>query len=1030
MERLVRFFVERHLLVNVITIAVVVIGVGTALRTNVRGFPGAEMPRFGITANMPGASARDVETKVTIPIEDELREIDGLDSFTTVVTDNRSVTNIELDDDTPDDQILEKETEIRNAIEAITNFPADMRDEPRVFRFDPDKEPIVEIALAGPKALLPDVAKRVERVLLRTEGVGQVNMVGLPDPELRVLVDPEAVRAHGVTLLEIVRAIQQRNVSDTGGVLESAGTRRQVVMWGRFDDPMQVGDVILRFANDGPLKVSDVARIELTREDTGVIAGTNGRPGLSVVAIKKPDADIITTKRNIDEAIAKLDLPEEIQLAMVNDSSYEMRNRLRIIGVNGLMGIVLVAGIVFLFLAPSAAIWVCAGVPLVILGVLIVIPQVGMTINFVSTIAFVIVLGMLVDDAVVVAEKVLLRRQEGLSPAEAAVSGTMLVARPVIASAATTLLAFAPMMAIGGMPQKLVWQIPAVVTIALALSLLESFFILPAHMSMVRGGTRPGPKRTFVLALEAAYRAALERALPHRGKVIAVFAGIFFAIVGIVLPRLEFEFFPQDSSPGFAIKVDLPAGAPLERTEAAIDAIQRQLPTLMGDDLLAMTSRVGHQDLLAIDREYGSAENEGFVQAHLDLNKMGRTAAEWIAHLRATLRIPADARVTYEAEVDGPPGLQPVMVYVMANDHVLRRQTSLALRQYLESIDGVVDVSLDEREGMRQIDLQLDANRLARRGLSAEEVGRTIKTAFFGTIASEIRDLEQTTEIRVLFEPSARRSVQALLDTTVRNAAGELIVLRDVVVPAEVPALAKIQHRNGFRAATVSAGFTPDSGLTATSVAELLEAEFLPRYAGRTDIELEIGGEVVQSRRAVGDLAFVAVVVVIGIAAVIAIMLGSFLEAFFVVAVVPFSAAFVALTFWAHGMNFSLLPVIGTIGLAGVVVNASIVMVDSVHRAQHAVAGADETARTAAMIDALVARLRPVVVTGLSTFGGVMPTAYGLGGWDPVMSPMSLALGWGLALASGVTLFLVPALYVTASDLNRAIDRWRGRASR
>jgi multidrug efflux pump subunit AcrB len=982
-----------------------------------------------VTANLPGASARDVETKVTIPIEDALREIDGLDSFTTVVSDNRSLTKIELDDDTPDADIKEKEREIRNAIEAITDFPADMRSEPRVIHLDPTKQPVLEIALSGTTEALPEAARLVERALLRTEGVGRVEIVGLPDPELRVLVDPEAARAHGVTLLDVVRTIERRNVSDTGGVLESADARRQIVMWNRFDDPLEVGEVILRFEDTGPLRVKDVARLELTREDTALIAGTNGQPGLSVVAIKEPDADIVTTKRRIDRALEALTLPGGVTMASVNDASYEMKNRLQVIATNGAMGIVLVATVVFLFLAPSAAIWVCAGVPLVILGVIAVMPQVGMTINFVSTIAFVIVLGMLVDDAVVVAEKVLLRRQEGLSPTEAAVSGTMMVARPVIASAATTLLAFAPMLAIGGMPSKLIWQIPAVVCIALALSLLESFLILPGHMAMVRADAKPRPKRAFVLRMEQVYRNALERMLPQRGKVIAGFALFFVAIIALVVPRIEFEFFPQDSSPGFAIKVTLPPGSPLEQTEASMDAIQKQLPALMGSDLLALTSRVGHQDQFAIDREYGSAENEGFISAHLVMDDKQRTSAEWIENLRDRLRIPANAHVTFEAEVDGPPGLQPVMVYILANDDVLRRQTALALQQYLHSIDGIVDIDSDEREGMRQIDLNLDPDRLAMRGLDAHDVGQTLKAAFFGVVATEIRDLDETTDIRVLFEPASRRSLDSLLEAPVRNARGELVLLRDVVEPAEVPALARIQHRNGARSATVTAGFSPSSGLTSTTVAELLEAEFLPRYAGRKDIELEIGGEVIQSRRATGELGLVAIVVVIGIGGVIAIMLGSFLEAFFVIAVVPFSAAFVALTFYVHGMNFSLLPVIGTIGLAGVVVNASIVMVDSVHQAQHAAAGESEAVRTQVMIDALVTRLRPVVVTSVSTFGGVMPTAYGFGGWDPVMSPMSLALGWGLALASGVTLFLVPALYVTANDLNRQIERWRNRVA-
>ena len=248
------------------------------------------------------------------------------------------------------------------------------------------------------------------------------------------------------------------------------------------------------------------------------------------------------------------------------------------------------------------------------------------------------------------------------------------------------------------------------------------------------------------------------------------------AIVVLVVPRIEFEFFPQDASPGFAIKVTMPPGTSLEQTEASIDAIQEQLPSLMGDDLLARTSRVGHQDALAFDREYGSAENEGFVTAHLRMESKQRVSAEWIEYLRGRLRIPENATVTFAAEVDGPPGLQPVIVHILTNDDVLRRQTALALSHFLEQIDGVVDVAIDEREGMRQIDLNLAPERLAMRGLDAEDLGRTLKAAFFGLVASEIRDLDETTEIRVQLEPSARRSLDALLETPVRNASGDLVL--------------------------------------------------------------------------------------------------------------------------------------------------------------------------------------------------------------------------------------------------------------
>jgi multidrug efflux pump subunit AcrB len=449
---------------------------------------------------------------------------------------------------------------------------------------------------------------------------------------------------------------------------------------------------------------------------------------------------------------------------------------------------------------------------------------------------------------------------------------------------------------------------------------------------------------------------------------------------------------------------------------------------MLGHDLLAMTSRIGHQDAMGFDREYGEAENEGIISAHLRPGKKFRNAGEWIQYVRTHVRVPIDAEIRFEAQVDGPPGLEPVMVFILANDDVVRRQAAIALSQFLEDIEGVVDISVDEKFGMRQIDLNPDPEQLARKGLDEKDLGQTLKAAYYGLVASDIRNLEETTDIRVVFEPAARRSLDALLEAPVRNSRGELVLLRDVVNPIEVPALARIQHRNGERAVLVSGGLASDGGQTGTSVAERIEKEFIPRYAGRMDIDFEVAGEAIESRRATGDLAFVAGAVVLGIGAVIAIMLGSFLEAFFVIAVVPFAAVSVVLTFWLHGMNFSLLPLIGTIGLSGVVVNASIVMVDSVHQALHRLRrNASEEERTEVMIEALVSRLRPVLVTSLSTFGGVMPTAYGLGGYDAIMSPMSLALGWGLAFSSGVTLFLVPSLYIAASDINRKIASWRHR---
>ena len=562
MERFLRFFIERHLLVNVVTVAVLVVGVVSLIRTQVDGFPNVEVPRLVVTASLHGASARDVETKVTIPIEEALEEVDSLETFHTVITENLSITTIELDDDAPGDLVIEKEREIRDEIERITDFPPEMTDDPVVERMDSEKRPILEVALAGPSEALPAATRRLERRFARIPEISETQTVGLPDPELRVLVDPNRARAHGVALLDVVQAVRRRNVSSTGGDLETADARRQVALWGRFERPQEVGDVILRFDDGGgALRVRDIARLELTREDVTLIAGTNGQPGVSIVVSKRGDANIIDAHKAVVEALADTPLPGGVTTVIVNDKTFEIRNRLNILATNGALGVMLVAGIVFLFLAPSAAAWVCAGVPLVVLSAVVVMPYFEMNINFISTIAFLVVLGLLVDDAVVVAEKVLLYRQKGLSPADAAVAGAADMARPVMTAAITTVLAFMPIFAIGGMPGRIAWQIPGVVILSLGFSLVESFMILPAHLSMVRSSLPPRPKQAFMLRLEASYRDILERMLPRKERVMAGFGGAFLFVILVIGPQMEVEFMPQDSAPALSLKLSPATGS-------------------------------------------------------------------------------------------------------------------------------------------------------------------------------------------------------------------------------------------------------------------------------------------------------------------------------------------------------------------------------------------------------------------------------------------------------------------------------------
>lgn len=1032
MSRLIRYFAERHLLVHVITAVVVVLGYRAAVKAPRETFPDVTLDVLVVQATLPGASARDVETKVTIPIEDKIEELDGVKEFMTVVTDSVSRTVIEFHSGLGREGLDEAERDLRSLLDSIDDFPEEMEEDPVIRRLESRRFPVVQIALSGPTESVTRAAKLLERRLRRLDQVSKVTLVGLQDPEVRVLVDPERARAHGVTLLDVVRAIEGRNVSSTGGELESPTDRRQVVLWSRFEDPREVGDTVLRFLpNGGALRVRDVARIESGREDTHLIAHTNGRPGISVVVTKRTTADILDTVDAVRALLAHTELPADVDYALVRDESFWTRNRLQLITSNGLAGAVLVAAALFAFLSPLVSFWVLAGVPVVFFAVLALFPVLGLSINLVTLTGFVVILGMIVDDAIVVGERIVSLRQEGAAPHDAAIGGAIEMARPVIASGVTTMLAFLPMWAIGGMAGKMLHYLPVVVVLALAASQLESFLILPAHMEMA-GGRRPPPKRRFVLWLEERYRRLLRRVLRHRAWVVGSFALSFFVIMAVVAPRVPVLLFPQDDSEAVHIKITMPVGTPIERTEAVASSIERQIPAIMGDDLVAVLGRIGHQQVSQrgpeLEPERGAAENEAIVSAMLRRDRKRHIAAEWIPILERSLQIPPDTRVVYVADILGPPMGLPVAVHVASNDDSIRRSAAQEVAEWLRSVGGVTNIEVDERPGTPEIDLQLDYDKLALHGLSAQNVGLTLRAAFHGLPASEHRDLDETTDFRVMLEPNARTSLDALLELPVRSRSGDLVRLRDVVRPVELAAVSRIYHREGRRAATVTAGFAPGSGHTALSMARRIERELLPRFAGIPDLDVTIGGEAKESRRTTGDIGTVSLLAVAGITVVIALMLGSFVEAFFVVAIIPFSLAAVVLTFYLHGQPLSLFAMMGTLGLAGVVVNSSIVMVDAIHRRLGDVSAAERRRRQDEVIEAVVTRLRPILVTSITTLGGVLPMAYGIGGYDAVVAPMSLALGWGLAASTLVTLVLVPALYTIAGDVRgMRMPVWRRR---
>ncbi len=1026
---MIRFFLHRPLLVHVITLAVLAVGLLIVARSQREGFPAVTINEVVVSTVMPGASPDDVEAKITQPIEEAIRDVDGVESYESDSREGLSSIRVELYEDLGPRQVEAVERDLQKAIDAIQDFPDDLDAPPVLTRFNPAKMPVLEVALTGPTARVREAIDVLRPRLEDISGVGEVVEVGLGDPEIEVLLDPIRARAQQVTLDEVMVALQRRNVASTGGRLTSYPLQRQVVLSGEYQSTDEIADTILRFRGPagGALRLKDVAMVRETHEDVGLRVHAGGETSVNLIVRKRESADILDTVDAIYAQLDEVELPDGVEAHTFNDVSRQTRNRLEVVITNGIGGVVLVLGVLLLFLSGRIAFWVAFGLPFALLGVAAALPALGISINMISLAGFVLVIGIVVDDAIIIAERIAYYLEAGVEPEEAAVKGTREMAIPVIGSSLTTILAFSPLFLLGGIPGKFSWAIPMIVILTLAVSLFECFFILPSHIIGHGEARKPKPKARFVRRLELAYASTLRRILPFAGVVVLVFAGLFVVTVHYVRTQMAVVLFPQDDADAFYLKVSTPLGTPIERTEAVIRAIEQQIPAIVGDDLDGVTARVGHQEPRRTDRQRGTAEHEGHVSVYLS-NERAYSAHAWIARVKQELHVPADVEIVYEAARIGPPMGRPVQVHVSSHDDAERLRATNEVRAYLAQLPGVVDLESDQRAGVRQVDLRLDHRRMALDQVGADTVSRTVKAAFFGLPVTEMRGRDEPVAIRVRFDPAARSELDLLLSTSVRGEDGRLHPLRELVEPVEVDALAAHLHRDGIRTTTLTSSIEPGSGETSSSLAKRIEAELLPRYRPlEPDVRVTIGGEATKTGETLGEMPLVFGLALLGIVMVVMLLTGSLMQALFVVSAVPLGLIGVVWAYAAHDIPISLFALLGVTGLSGVVVNDSIVMVTSLNNTG---VGDGSVKQLIGEVSKIAAeRLRPVLLTTLTTVAGVMPTAYGLGGRDALLSPMSLALGYGLIFATTITLVLVPSLYVIRrkAERRRAARRARRR---
>jgi multidrug efflux pump subunit AcrB len=837
--------------------------------------------------------------------------------------------------------------------------------------------PVIEVGLAGdiPYRQLRELARQLERKLENIPGVSGVNKFGYLAREIKVDVLPDSVSKYQVPLREITGAIRTRNIRSTGGSFESYTSERNLVTLAQFDDPMEVGDVIVRSTFDGPaIKVKDLAVIRDDFEDEKVRSRMNGRRAISFQVNKKESADAIRTVSDVKELIAREaeNMPEGIEIMYSNDFSRYVENRFDVVMTNMSIGLILVVIVLALFLNIRSAFWVAMGIPVTLAGVVFMLPAFGAYLDSITLIGMIIVIGIIVDDGIIIAENVQRHRERGAKPLDAAVDGIREVFPPVVTTILSTFLAFAPMFLMSGILGSFIFVIPLVITLALFISLFEAVVALPAHLTMGlhrRKHNRTKPIRgSWFNHLLGPWKRVELWVVRLRYPITVVFILLLGTTLWYAANFIKFELFPSSMAEQFNILVELPKGASLGSTSDRLKDVEALVGELPENELESFVSRIGTQEVYpAAGYPPGENENWAFVTVNLTpYTERTRTADDIVEALRRmTDTLDGIDRTVYAIEGGGPPVGKPITIRIVGSDDALRTRLADSVMAFLGSLHGVKDPDRDDKEGKEQVEIKIDYVRLSRLELTVADVAQNIRIAYDGEVVTSVRYGDEDVDFRVQLHEQARGRPEFLSELLIPNRQGRLIPLKQAARFQHGPGPSSYQHFDNERTVTI-VGDIVKGETTSMSVTKAVVDNF-DLDKDWPGMRFVIGGEAEQTEESMGSLFQAFILAIIGMYFLLILLFNSPTQPLIVMASIPFGIMGVIVTFALHNEPMGFVAMLGIIGLAGVLVNDSLVLVNHINRLRKN--------RPTENIRELIAegatdRLRAVILTSLTTVAG------------------------------------------------------------
>ncbi len=1049
MRGVIGWFARNGVAANLLMLFIVVWGVLAVTGMPIEVFPSMETQSVMVTVPYLGAAPEEVEQGVCLRVEEAVQDLEGVDTVRSTAAEGVGTVVIELESGADTREVLD---EVKSRIDAITTFPEET--EKPIIQEALIRRRVITVAVYGDveERALKAVAEQVREGLSELPDITQVELDAVRPYEISIEVSEDTLRQYGLTFDEVVLAVRRSSLDLPGGAVRAREGEILLRTMGQAYRGTEYRDIVLRARPDGSrLVLGDIAEVTDGFAETDVTSRFDGQPVALVQVYRVGDQSALRLARQVKGFVAERSatLPPGLSMTTWLDDTVPLQDRLRVLLESGRLGLLLVFLVLALFLKLRLALWVSVGIAVSFMGALALLPYVDVTINVMSLFAFILVLGIVVDDAIVVGENIYRHFEMGKRGMRAAIDGARQVATPVTFSILTTVAAFSPLIySMEGPSAAIARTIPLVVIGCLAFSLIESMLVLPNHLSHLthRHGEkrRRGIRRGWSIfqgffsnrmkwVIERGYRPLIERALEYRYATVAIAVAVFLITAGYIASgRMKFEFFPDVEADNAVVLLTMPQGTPAETTLAAVTRIEAAAFELEeelqreghGDVFRHVMATVGSQPYAALQQQSGptagfqvavAAPHQGEVNVELQ-SSTERTirASEVVRRWREKVGTVPDAvgveytasLVSFGAAVD---------VELTGTDLDELRAAGEEIKARLADYPGVFDISDSFRAGKREIRLELDP-RAESLGLSLEALGRQVRQGFYGAEAQRIQRGRDDIRVMVRYPLEERETLASLEDMRIRTPTGAEIPFSFAGRAEFGRGFATVQRIDRRRVLNITADVDP-AVVTANEVVGDLQANVLPELlAGYPGINSSFAGEQQEQRQTFEGLFEALGVALIVIYALLAIPFRSYLQPMIVMSAIPFGLIGAVMGHLVVGISLTMLSLLGLIALTGVVVNDSLVMVDFINRRVAVGMKVREAIR-----DAGAARFRPIVLTSLTTFVGLLPLLLERSFQAQFLVPMAVSLAFGVLFATAITLLLVPSLYAILNDFRSQV---------